>query len=66
MTLDIYAHASPGLQQAAARGFDKVFDKVRDAIETRVCVTGVEIDVAIRLVSKNRNESPRVVPGASF
>ncbi len=30
MTLDLYAHASPGLQQAAAQGFDRVFDKVRD------------------------------------
>lgn len=30
MTLDLYAHASPGMQQAAAQGFDKVFDKVRD------------------------------------
>jgi len=27
MTLDLYAHASPGLQQAAAQGFDRVFDK---------------------------------------
>lgn len=34
MTLDLYAHASPGLQQAAAEGFDKVFDKVRVASET--------------------------------
>ena len=31
MTLDLYAHASPGLQQAAAQGFDRVFDKARDA-----------------------------------
>ena len=34
MTLDLYAHASPGLQQAAAQGFDRVLDKVRYAIET--------------------------------
>ena len=27
MTLDLYAHASPGIQQAAAHGFDRVFDK---------------------------------------
>lgn len=27
MTLDLYAHASPGLQKAAAQGFDRVFDK---------------------------------------
>ena len=27
MTLDLYAHASPGLQQAAAQGFDRVFDR---------------------------------------
>lgn len=31
MTLDLYAHASPSLQQAAAQGFDRVFDKARDA-----------------------------------
>ena len=31
MTLDLYAHASPRLQQAAAQGFDRVFDKARDA-----------------------------------
>ena len=24
MTLDLYAHVSPGLQQAAAHGFDRV------------------------------------------
>ncbi len=34
MTLDLYAHASPGMQQAAALGFDKVLDKVGDAGET--------------------------------
>ena len=28
MTLDLYAHASPSLQQAAAQGFDRVFEKV--------------------------------------
>ena len=28
MTLDLYAHASPGLQQAAAQGFDRVLEKV--------------------------------------
>ena len=28
MTLDIYAHASPGLQQAAAHGFDKVLEVI--------------------------------------
>jgi len=28
MTLDLYAHASPGLQQAAAHGFDKVLEVV--------------------------------------
>jgi integrase len=33
MTLDLYAHASPGLQQAAAQGFDRVFDRVRAANE---------------------------------
>ena len=26
MTLDLYAHVSPGLQQAAAHGFDRVLD----------------------------------------
>ena len=31
MTLDLYAHASPGLRQAAAQGFDRGFDKARDA-----------------------------------
>ena len=30
MTLDLYAHASPGLQQAAAQGFDRVFEKVEN------------------------------------
>ena len=29
MTLDLYAHASPGMQQAAAQGFDKVFEKLK-------------------------------------
>ncbi|MEE2927094.1 MAG: tyrosine-type recombinase/integrase [Chloroflexota bacterium] len=33
MTLDLYAHASPGLQKAAAEGFDKVLDKQRDVGE---------------------------------
>ena len=33
MTLDLYAHASPGLQKAAAEGFDKVLDKRRDVSE---------------------------------
>jgi len=33
MTLDLYAHASPGMQQAAALGFDKVLEKVGDARE---------------------------------
>ena len=28
MTLDLYAHASPGLQQAAVHGFDKVLEVV--------------------------------------
>jgi integrase len=28
MTLDFYAHASPGLQQAAPHGFDKVLGVV--------------------------------------
>ena len=35
MTLDPYAHAITGLQQAA-EGFDKVFDKLKDASETGV------------------------------
>ena len=30
MTLDLYAHASPGLQHAAAHGFDKVLVGVGD------------------------------------
>ena len=33
MTLDLYAHASPGLQQAAAHGFDKVLGGVGDQAE---------------------------------
>ena len=33
MTLDLYAHASPGLQQAAAHGFDKVLGVVGDGAE---------------------------------
>ena len=33
MTLDLYAHASPGLQKAAAEGFDKVLDKQKDVGE---------------------------------
>ena len=33
MTLDLDAHASPGMQQAAALGFDKVLEKVGDAGE---------------------------------
>ena len=33
MTLDLYAHASPGLQQAAAHGFDKVLGVVGDRAE---------------------------------
>ena len=33
MTLDLYAHASPGLQKSAAEGFDKVLDKQRDVGE---------------------------------
>ena len=33
MTLDLYAHASPGLQKAAAEGFDKVLDKQKDVVE---------------------------------
>ena len=33
MTLDLYAHASPGLQQAAAHGFDKVLGVVGDRPE---------------------------------
>ena len=36
MTLDLYAHASPGLQQAAAQGFDKVLDSVSKDSETEV------------------------------
>ena len=32
-TLDVYAHASPGLQQAAAQGFDKVLGVVGDRAE---------------------------------
>ena len=34
MTLDLYAQASPGLQQAAAQGFDKVLDSVKKDSET--------------------------------
>ena len=34
MTLDLYAHASPGLQQAAAQGFDKVLNSVNKNSET--------------------------------
>ena len=34
MTLDLYAHASPGLQQAAAQGFDKVLNSVNKGSET--------------------------------
>ena len=33
MTLDLYAHASSGLQQAAAHGFDKVLVGVGDQVE---------------------------------
>ena len=33
MTLDLYAHASPGLQQAAAHGFDKVLGVVGERAE---------------------------------
>ena len=33
MALDLYAHASPGLQQAAAHGFDKVLGVVGDRAE---------------------------------
>ena len=35
MTLDLYAHASPGMQQAAAQGFDRVLDKVGTVDETK-------------------------------
>ena len=34
MTLDLYAHASPGLQQAAAQWFDKVLNCVNKGSET--------------------------------
>lgn len=34
MTLDLYAHASPGMQRAAARGFDKVLKWVEEESET--------------------------------
>ena len=34
MTLDLYAHASLGLQQAAAQGFDRVLNGVNKQIET--------------------------------
>jgi integrase len=34
MALDLYAHASPGLQQAAAQGFDRVLNSVNKHIET--------------------------------
>ena len=34
MTLDLYAHASPGLQQAAAQGFDKVLESDSNVSET--------------------------------
>ncbi len=33
MTLDFYAHASSGLQQAAAHGFDKVLGGAGDQAE---------------------------------
>jgi integrase len=33
MTLDLYAHVSPGLQQAAAHGFDKVLGVVGERAE---------------------------------
>lgn len=33
MTLDLYAHASPGLQQAAAHDFDQVLEKVGNPVE---------------------------------
>ena len=34
MTLDLYAHASPGLQQAAAQCFDKVLESDSNVSET--------------------------------
>ena len=34
MTLDLYAHARPGLQQAAAQGFDKVLESDSNVSET--------------------------------
>ena len=34
MTLDLYAHASPGLQQAAAQCFDKALESDSNVSET--------------------------------
>jgi len=34
MMLDLYAHANPGLQKAAAQGFDMVRGKAKDGSET--------------------------------
>ena len=35
MTLDLYAHVSPGLQQAAAHGFDRVLDTLTNDNEIK-------------------------------
>jgi integrase len=30
ITLDIYSHVSPGLQEAAAKGFDNILNGIKD------------------------------------
>jgi len=52
MTLDLYAHASPGLQQAAAQCFDKVLESDSNVSETDRDVPSVKIDMDIHQVSK--------------